>query len=86
MWFLDIEPLYVDVGHRVVVFCRFSKPPRVGEVLPKFLIDSIVFLSFLQRRARRSGAKVRRSSFSALRVCMHRVALPLHRLTAALLA
>jgi hypothetical protein len=55
MWFSDIEPLYVDVGHRVIVFYRFSKPPHVGEVLPKFLIDSIIFLSFLQRRAHQSG-------------------------------
>jgi hypothetical protein len=47
MWMSAIEPLYVDVGHRAVVFCRFSKPPRAGEVLQKILIDNIIFLSFL---------------------------------------
>ena len=26
----------VDVGVRAVVSCRFWKPPRAGEVLPKF--------------------------------------------------
>jgi hypothetical protein len=39
--------IYVVVGDRVVVFFRFWKPPRAGEVLPKFLIDNIIFLSFL---------------------------------------
>ena len=28
----------VDVGVRAVVSCRFWKPPRAGEVLPKFSI------------------------------------------------
>ena len=27
---------FVIVGLRAVVFCRFWKPPRVGEVVPKF--------------------------------------------------
>ena len=34
----------VDVGVRAVVSCRFWKPPRVGEVLPKFLIESNLFV------------------------------------------
>jgi len=38
MWFSAIEPLFVDVGLRVDLFCRFLKPPRAGEVLPKFSI------------------------------------------------
>jgi hypothetical protein len=32
----------VDVSHRVDTFiCRFWKPPRAGEVLPKFSIDRL---------------------------------------------
>jgi hypothetical protein len=46
MWMSATEPLYVDVGYCAVVFCRFSKPPHAGEVLLKFLIGSIIFLSF----------------------------------------
>jgi hypothetical protein len=38
-------------GLRAVVSCRFSKPPRAGEVMPKFLTYSFMFL-LLQRRAR----------------------------------
>ena len=38
MRFLAIEPLFVDVGLRADLFCRFLKPPRAGEVLPKFSI------------------------------------------------
>jgi hypothetical protein len=34
----------VDVGVRAVVSCRFWKPPRAGEVLPKFLIESNLFV------------------------------------------
>jgi hypothetical protein len=35
----------VDVSHCVVSFiCRFWKPPRAGEVLPKFFIGSLVYL------------------------------------------
>ena len=37
----------VDVGVRAVVSCRFWKPPRAGEVLPKFSIESNLFV-FLQ--------------------------------------
>ena len=37
----------VDVGARAVVSCRFWKPPRTGEVLPKFSIESNLFV-FLQ--------------------------------------
>ena len=37
----------VDVGIRAVVSCRFWKPPRAGEVLPKFSIESNLFV-FLQ--------------------------------------
>jgi hypothetical protein len=95
MWMSAIEPCYVDVGHRAVVCgcrpsCRYflqvfeTSPCRGGSA--EFLIDNIIFLSFLQRRARRSGARVCRSSSSALRVCLHRVASPLHRLAMAPLA
>jgi hypothetical protein len=50
----------VTIGLRAVVcgrrplcrsFCRFLKPPRAGEVLPKFLTYSFMFI-LLQRRAR----------------------------------
>ena len=34
----------VDVDVRAVVSCRFWKPPRAGEVLPKFLIESNLFV------------------------------------------
>jgi hypothetical protein len=34
----------VFVGHRDVVSCRLSKPPRAREVLPKFLTYSFMFL------------------------------------------
>ena len=65
LWLSAIAPM---------IFCRFWEPYRVGEVLPKFLIDNINFLSFLQRRCRRSGDRVARSSSSLL-----------HRLATALL-
>ena len=34
----------MNVGLRAVIFCKFWKPPRVGEVLPKFLIQSNIFV------------------------------------------
>jgi hypothetical protein len=35
--------LCVDVSHRADTFiCRISKPPRAGEVLPKFSIDRLL--------------------------------------------
>ena len=34
----------VDVDVRAVVSCMFWKPPRVGEVLPKFSIESNLFV------------------------------------------
>ena len=34
----------VDVGVRAIVSCRFWKPSRAGEVLPKFLIESNLFV------------------------------------------
>jgi len=34
----------VIVGLRAIVFCRFWKPPRAGEVLPKFRIDQNLFV------------------------------------------
>ena len=34
----------VDVGVHAVVSCRFWKPPRAGEVLPKFSIESNLFV------------------------------------------
>jgi hypothetical protein len=38
----DVE-LCVDVSHRVDTFIyRFYKPPRVGEVLPKFSIARLM--------------------------------------------
>ena len=61
--------------------CRFWKPPRIGEVLPKFLTYSIIIL-LLQSRTRRRGPGVRRrprSSSLALRSCLHSVASPLPR-------
>jgi hypothetical protein len=36
---------YVVVGLRAYVLCRFWEPPRAGEVVPKFSIDTNV-LSF----------------------------------------
>ena len=39
----------VDVGVRAVVSCRFWKPPRAGEVLPKFSIESNLFYSYNTR-------------------------------------
>jgi hypothetical protein len=49
----DVE-LCVYVSHRVDSFiCRISKPPRAGEVLPKF---SIVRLLLEDGRRRRSSA------------------------------
>jgi hypothetical protein len=42
------ELLYMLLSAIVsLFFCRFWKPPRAGEVLPKFSIDNIIFLSFL---------------------------------------
>jgi hypothetical protein len=49
MWMSAIELSYVNIGHRAVAFRRYSKPPRAEEVLPKFLINSIIFLSFFCR-------------------------------------
>jgi hypothetical protein len=34
----------VDVDLRAVLSCRFWKPPRAGEVLPKFSIESNLFV------------------------------------------
>ena len=34
----------VDFGVRAVVSCRFWKPSRAGEVLPKFSIESNLFV------------------------------------------
>jgi hypothetical protein len=35
---------YVGISHRVVsLIFRFWKPPRAGEVLPKFFVDRFVF-------------------------------------------
>jgi hypothetical protein len=59
MWMSDIELSYVNVGYRAVVFCRYSKPHRAGEVLPKFLIDNIIFLSLF---AEKSPSKRSRST------------------------
>jgi hypothetical protein len=36
--------VYVRVSHRAVTFiCRFSKPPRTGEVLPNVFVDVLVY-------------------------------------------
>jgi hypothetical protein len=86
MWFSAIESLYVDVGHRAIVFCRFLKPPHAGEVLPKFLIDNIIFSFFFAEKSPSERSRSTPVVFLALRVCLHRVALPLHRLTMAPLA
>jgi hypothetical protein len=34
----------VDVGLRAVLSCKFWKPPHAGEVLPKFSIESNLFV------------------------------------------
>ena len=34
----------MDVGVRAVISCRIWKPPRAGEVLPKFSIESNLFV------------------------------------------
>jgi hypothetical protein len=34
----------VDVGLRAIVSYKFWKPPRLEEVLPKFLIESNLFV------------------------------------------
>jgi hypothetical protein len=78
MWMLAVELSYVNVDHCAVVFCRYSKPPHEGEVLPKFLIDSIIFLSFF---ADKSPLKRSRST---LIVFLGVAGLPApHRLTTA---
>ena len=41
--FVPMLGIYVVVGHRADVSCRFWKPPRAGEVLPKFSIKSNLF-------------------------------------------
>jgi hypothetical protein len=51
MWMSAIELSYVNVGHHAVVFCRYSKTPRAGEVLPKFLINSIIFSFFFAEKS-----------------------------------
>ena len=38
--FVPMFGIYVVVGHRAYVSCRFWKPLRAGEVLPKFSMDS----------------------------------------------
>jgi hypothetical protein len=69
-----IENIFVINDHRAINFiCRFCKSHRAGEVLLKFYVDIIVFL-FLQRPSK------------PLRVCLHRVTSPLHRLATAPLA
>ena len=85
MWFSAIEPLFVDVGLRADLFCRFLKPPRAGEVLPNFSIVTNV-LPFYAGGGPGGGTSVTLIASSALRVCLHRVAAPLHRLTIAPLA
>jgi hypothetical protein len=37
--------IYVDVSYRAATFiCRFWTPPRAGEVLPKFFVDSLLLI------------------------------------------
>jgi hypothetical protein len=41
-----VVDISVGVSHRVVSFiCRVWKPPRAGEMLPKFFVDRLVFLA-----------------------------------------
>jgi hypothetical protein len=61
------------------VFCRFSEPPRAGEVLLKFWVDTNHFCPFYRRTCGRDSAT--RSSSLVLRVFLHRVDSPLHRLS-----
>jgi hypothetical protein len=81
--------IYVHVSHRAVGFLAgFGNLTVQGRCCRNFVL--IVLCSFfLQRRARRSRARVPRrprSSSSPLRVCLHHVALPLHRPATAPLA
>jgi hypothetical protein len=70
--------IYARLSSIVPLFsCWFCKPHRAGEVLPKFLVLIILFL-FCRRRLRLSS--------SPLRVCLHRVASPLHQPATAPLA
>ena len=45
MWMCGLRVIYVLLAIEQAFFCRFSKPPRAGEVLPKFCTYSVVFLS-----------------------------------------
>jgi hypothetical protein len=42
--FMASIDIYVVVGLRADVFYRFWEPPRAGEVLPKFSVDTNQFL------------------------------------------
>jgi hypothetical protein len=77
--------IYLVVGHHVIVFLQIleTSPYRRGAAE---ILSSHYYVSFFQERTYWSGAGVPRSSFSALRVCLHRVASPLHRLAMAPLA
>ena len=40
----SVVDIPVNISHRAATFiCRFWKPPRAGEVLPKFFIDRLVY-------------------------------------------
>ena len=75
----------VNVGLRAVLFCKLWKPHRAGEVLPNFLTNTNL-LPFNIVEDPSEGTRGPRSFLWALRVCLHRVASPLHRLDTALLA
>jgi len=75
----------VNVGLRAVLFCRLWKPHRAGEVLPNFLTNTNM-LPFYIAEDPSEGTRGPRSSSWALRVCLHRVASPLHQLDTAPLA
>jgi hypothetical protein len=68
MWLSAIVSLF---------FFQVWKPHSSGEVLPKFLVDVILLLFFLQELSRSTPVTL---------VCLHRVASPLHRPATAPLA
>ena len=66
--FVPMFGIYVVVGHRAYVSCRFWKPPRAGEVLPKFSMDYNL-LSFYVGEGPVGGTQRPRSSSLALLDC-----------------
>ena len=72
MWMCGLRVIYVLLAIEPAFFCKFWKPPRAGEVLPKFCTYTVVFLVLQSRTCRRGPGAPR-----------HNVASPLHRLATA---